>query len=128
MDGFLDTSIVVDIYRGYSPAVAWLQSVTHLRLAITPISWLEVMEGAENKTDQAKVKQLMGQFLMSALDAADMYWAMQQLETYYLSHGPDAFDCLIAAPSRRLNLPLYTRNLKHFTLLLEGTALILLRS
>jgi hypothetical protein len=31
-------------------------------------------------------------------------------------------DCLIAAPSHRLNVPLYTMNLKHFTPLLGALA------
>jgi len=35
-----------------------------------------------------------------------------------LSHGIGAFDCLIAAPSFRLQIPLYTLNLRHFASLL----------
>jgi predicted nucleic acid-binding protein len=51
-----------------------------------------------------------------------MMWAREKLLKHRLSHNIDAFDCLIAAPSYRLQFPLYTRNLKHFTPLLGKLA------
>jgi predicted nucleic acid-binding protein len=45
----------------------------------------------------------------------DIDWAIRQLTQLGLSHGVDAMDCLIASASYRLNIPLFTHNLKHFT-------------
>jgi predicted nucleic acid-binding protein len=59
---------------------------------------------------------------MMYLTEDDMQWAMKQLTTFYLSHNVGMMDCLIAAPSYRLNLPLYTRNLKHISPLLDTLA------
>ncbi|MEZ4670167.1 MAG: hypothetical protein R3E39_19855 [Anaerolineae bacterium] len=49
---------------------------------------------------------------------------MKQLFRLRLSHNVDSFDFLIAALAHRLQLPLYTRNLKHFGPLLGGLAVV----
>jgi predicted nucleic acid-binding protein len=42
MDGFLDTSVIIDIYRGYDPAAQWIRKNRDLKLGITAIAWMEV--------------------------------------------------------------------------------------
>ena len=59
---------------------------------------------------------------MVYLTQADLDWAMQTQMRYELSHGVGMMDCLIASVSHRLQLPLYTHNLKHFTPLLGALA------
>jgi predicted nucleic acid-binding protein len=49
-------------------------------------------------------------------------WAMDQQEKFALSHNVGMNDCLIASISYRLQLPLYTTNLKHFIPLLNNLA------
>lgn len=48
--GLLDTNILVDILRGYPPAISWLSGQS--ALAITPIIWLEILDGV---TDTASL-------------------------------------------------------------------------
>ena len=122
MDGFLDTAIIIDVYRGYAPSVTWLQTNQSLSLAITPIVWMEAVEGAQNRINQNKIVNLMAQFPIIYLTNIDLDWAMKQLVTYRLGYGIGILDCLIAAPAHRLQLPLFTRNLKHFTPLLGAPA------
>ena len=50
--------------------------------------------------------------------------ATMLLSSFGLSHGVDAFDCMIAATSQRLNMPVLTRNLKHFRPLIGGLAIL----
>ena len=57
------------------------------------------------------------------LTQADMDWAMQQLLTYRLSHGIAVMDCLIASVCYRLQVPLYTHNMRDMTNIL-GAALV----
>lgn len=83
---------------------------------------MEVMFGAKNKTKQAMAIKMLKQFEMVYLTQEDQVWAMQQLQKHHLSHNVGVPDCLIAAPSYRLQLPLYTRNLKHFIPLLGNLA------
>lgn len=118
--GLLDSSIVIDALRSYLPAVSWLSG--HADLGVTQTTVLEVLEGAQNKTEQLRVLRLIDQFAIAEVTSLDMTWAIDALKRYKLSHNIDAFDCLIAATAFRLQVPLYTRNLKHFAPLLGGLA------
>jgi len=90
--------------------------------AISPIVWLEAVEGVIDKKSQSAMKKLLDLFVVADYQQYDMLWAMQMLEKYKLSHNIGMMDCLIAAPAYRQNLPLLTRNLKHFTPLLNNLA------
>ena len=116
----LDSNIVVDLLRKHQPAEVWLK--TQFNLGVTRSVWLETLEGAENLAEQQRVMTLLNDFELIELTVSDLEWATRQLIKYRLSHNIDAFDCLIAAPAFRLQLPLYTRNLKHFTPLLGSLA------
>ena len=106
-----DTTVVVHLYRRYTPALTWYGSLSQ-PLGITPITWLEVMYGAGSKAKQAVCKALLSQFDLVYLTSVDQNWAMQQMEKYRLSHGVATGDCFIASVAYRLQLPLYTHNLK----------------
>jgi tRNA(fMet)-specific endonuclease VapC len=118
--GLVDTTILVDVLRGYNPAATWLPAQP--QLAITPTVWMEVLAGAPDKPHQRTARKLLAQFNLIYLTEGDQTWAMQQLLAYRLSHQVGILDCLIASVSRRLQLPLYTINLKHFTPLLGDLA------
>lgn len=81
------------------------------------------MYGSPNKREQTRTKALLDQLNMAYLTQADMDWAMQQLLTYRLSHGIAIMDCLIASVCHRLQVPLYTHNVRDMTILL-GSALV----
>jgi predicted nucleic acid-binding protein len=117
---FIDTAIVVDILRKYPPALAWANAQKDI--GVTHIVWLEVLEGVLNKFDQQNALRILKRFELVELTVADLSWATDALVRLGLSHNVDAFDCLIASVSYRLQLPLYTINLKHFTPLLGTLA------
>src|SRR5688572_20767998 len=118
--GFVDTTVVIHIYRKNAAARTWVDSQSS-RLSITPIAWMEVMDGVPNKMGQAMCKTILSEFDIVYLGVRDMEWAMQQLETYRLTHGVGMNDCLIASICHRLQVPLYTHNLKHMRVLLDPT-------
>jgi len=113
VSGLLDSSVLIDVLRGHTPAEEWLKKQD--QLGTTHIVWLELIEGAQNKRAQEQALKLLRHFEVVDLTTTDMAWAVKQLSVYGLSHGIGAFDCLIASVHPRLNVPLYTRNLKHFT-------------
>lgn len=119
--GMLDSSVLIDVLRGYAPAESWLAAQG--QLGTTRIVWLELIEGAPNKRAQQRAITLLRRFDLVDLTPDDMHWAVVQLTRYGLSHDVDAFDCLIASVHLRLNIPLYTRNLKHFTPLIGDLAI-----
>ena len=112
MTGLLDTAILVDILRAYPAATTWLSGQG--QLGVSPVVWLEIIEGAENAKDQAKAVDLLRHFERIEMSSVDFDWAIQQALKLRLSHNVDMMDCLIAASAQRLEVPLFTRNLKHF--------------
>jgi hypothetical protein len=118
----LDTNILVDLLRGHTPAKAWLVSQANPGISRAP--WLEIIEGARDLTKQRQALMLLDTFEMVEFTDADFAWTASNLLRFSLSHGVDSFDCLIAAPAERLGVPLYTRNLKHFTPLLGDLAVM----
>jgi predicted nucleic acid-binding protein len=120
VNGIVDTAVVVDLLRDYPPALAWLSSQD--RLGITPIVWLEIIEGATDGRAQRRAVELLHTFDRVDPLQQDFNWAIEQALRFKLSHNADMMDCLIASAAHRLDLPLYTPNLKHFLPLLGARA------
>jgi predicted nucleic acid-binding protein len=120
VNALVDTSVVVDLLRGYRPAQAWF--VIQSDLGVCRAVWLEVTEGIQNSRAQRDALNLLRRFELVEITTPDVVWATEKLLSLNLSHNIDTFDCLIAAVNERLQLPLYTRNLKHFTPLIGSLA------
>jgi len=116
IDAIVDTNILVDLLKQQPSALQWYAD-TQLYLAITPIVWFEVYEGVENKAVAFRTLRFLRQFQIEHSTVADNLWAMNQYEAYYLSHSLDWSDCLIASVAMRLNVPIFTGNLRHFRLM-----------
>jgi predicted nucleic acid-binding protein len=117
--GVVDSTVIIHVFRKNPAAQDWLNAQP-VRLLVTPITWLEVMQGAPGKAGQATCKAILSQFDTEYLTPADMDWAMQQMERYRLSHGVGMNDCLIASVVHRLQVPVYTHNLKDMRVLLDA--------
>ncbi len=118
--GLVDSNIIIEILRSHSPAEQWLETQSYI--GISRGVYFEVYEGVSNKRELQAANKLLNRLELIEYTTSDLQWATAQLATYWLSHGVDGYDCMIAAPSHRLQLPLYTRNLKHFTPLLGELA------
>lgn len=121
IDAVLDTTVIIHLFRRYQPAVQWLIN-SQLSFGITSITWLEVMEGASNKASQVQCKTLLSQFDLLHLTDVDQNWAMQQLEQLQFTNHVGKEDCLIASVAYRLQLSLYTHNLKDMSPLVGNLA------
>lgn len=117
----LETTIIIDFVRNYPPAVVWLKMQTDA-FGITPLIWIEAISGGNNKVERLRVAKLLKQYEMLYLSHADMDWAMERQMQLQLTYGFGNIDCLIASTSARLQLPMYTRNLKHFKPILGNLA------
>lgn len=120
VNGLLDTTVLVDLLRAYPPAGDWLSK--QVSLGVSPVVWLEIIEGAEDKRAQVRAIGLLQRFERVEVLTEDFDWAIQQALRFKLSHSINMTDCLIASTVRRLNVPIFTSNLKHFEPLLGELA------
>jgi predicted nucleic acid-binding protein len=118
----VESTVLVDLLRDHAPAVQWFQRQIDTTFGTTPIIWMEIVGGGQNKAERMRAARLMKQFEMIFPTPADFEWAMRAQMNYELSHGTGMMDCLIASASNRLRVPLFTHNLKHFSPLIEELA------
>lgn len=114
IDAILDTSILIDLLRAFPPATSWFAGLGRQRLAITPVVWMETVQGATDQIKRAQAIRFLRQFRIEHPTEDDNRWAMRQTASFHLSHGVQLQDAMIASVAARLAVPLYTANLKHF--------------
>lgn len=112
----LDTDVVIDIFRGFPPAVTWVTNYSGT-IEIPGLVAMELLQGCPNKANQLQVEAALKQFAFRWPTAMDCQLAYQLLVQYRLSHGIGLIDCLIAATAIGLGQPLATFNLKHYSLI-----------
>lgn len=116
----LDTTVVIHLFRRYQPAVQWF--AMNSGSSITSITGMEMMIGATNKHTQRDTQVLLNKFEVNYLIETDQRWAQQQIEQLRFSHNIRLADALIASVAYRLQVPLYTHNLKHMKPMLGALA------
>ncbi|MCL4252952.1 MAG: PIN domain-containing protein [Anaerolineae bacterium] len=123
MIGIVDSTIIVRLFRKDTVVQQWLQSLKG-RIGVTPITWLEVMRGSHSKSAQQTALSLLAPFDVVYLTMSDQMWAMEQMQTYRLSRGIEMNDCLIASVCARLQIPIYTHNVKDMLKILPSHLVI----
>ena len=92
---FLDTDIMVDVFRGYQPAIDWLGSLEDEEIGIPGYVGMELYFGCHGKKETNRVKVFLEKY--------DIYWptnqdsnrALSRFPENRLKHGTSAFDMLI---------------------------------
>lgn len=110
----LDTSILVDILRGYKPTRDWVDSISPADRFVSVITAAELLAGCRNQTEQRAVERELALYAMLWLDEGASQSALEWYRRFHLSHGIGFLDCLIAATAVERGLRLATLNLKHF--------------
>ncbi|MEP7291450.1 MAG: hypothetical protein ABI835_06680, partial [Chloroflexota bacterium] len=93
----------------------WYEGLKNQRLAIVPLVWMEVLQGARDKTDQSRIIRFLNRFQIEHPTSEDNLWVMRELAHLRLSYGIHYQDLMVASVAARLAVPLYTFNLKHFS-------------
>jgi hypothetical protein len=75
---------------------------------------MEVVAGAQNNMERARIIRFLRQFPIEHSTAADNNWAMRQFSRFHLSHRIEMNDIIIASVAVRLAVPLYTLNMRDF--------------
>ncbi|SRR5260221_14669891 len=120
---FVDTSVLIHLYRKHQAALAWFNAQNE-QLSLSSIAWLEFMDGAPSKKGQSLCLSILSKFEVIRLSETDQDWAMQQLQRHRLARGVHPDDCLIASACSRLQVPIYTQNIKDMKKLLPDALVV----
>ena len=110
----VDTSVLVDLSRGDTRSQAWSLAQKDNLLGLHVVVSMELAEGARDKDELERVNRMLSRYDLVYLTPPDCVWAVEQHRVFHLSHGVGLLDALIASSAVRLNIPIYTHNLRHF--------------
>ena len=82
----VDTDIMIDIQRGYAPALAWFASVPTLP-SIPGFVVMELIQDAQNKQQVRKVLQLVAPLTMVWPTETDCARALSDFTAYHLEYS-----------------------------------------
>jgi predicted nucleic acid-binding protein len=109
----LDTDIMVDYLRGHPPARIWFASYAQ-PIALPGLVAMELLQGCRNLVEQRRLERELQRFTLYWPTAADCQRAFHDFSAFYLSHGIQLLDTLIADTAVGVNEPLATFNIKHY--------------
>lgn len=109
----LDTSVIIDILRQRSEAVALLKSFRS-RPSASVISIMELFGGARSRQEERRILSVIEDSRVFPVSAEIAQRAGVFLKHYRKSHSIGDPDALIAATAEHHGLELATLNVKHF--------------
>lgn len=110
----LDTDVMIDVLRGFDPALSWLRSLGAKPVGLPGIVAMELLQGCRDGREQQRVQNVMRPYTLYWPTLADCTRAYASFAKYRLSHSIGLLDSLIAETSAGLNVPLATFNDKHY--------------
>ncbi len=116
-----DTDILIWVQRGNERAARLIEKEENRYLSVQ--SFMELLQGAKNKTQHQYVKGFIKEFGFTVLPFTENigHRALIYVEEYALSANMRAGDAIIAATAVENNLMLATSNSKHFRVVNELT-------
>lgn len=114
-----DTDILIWVQRGNEKAANLIEKDEDRHLSIH--SYMELLQGAKNKTQHKYVKDFISEFEFSILPLTENigHRALIYVEEYALSSNMRAGDAIIAATAVENNKLLVSSNIKHFKVVKE---------
>lgn len=121
MDYLLDSDIIIDFLKKKQPGYSLLKNLSYEKIAISIISWIEILYGIKKSSDPKRRFAEFEDFLTTLeisiipLDkkVAEAF-AEVKIATENQKQPLADFDLFIAATALSYNLTLLTRNIKHF--------------
>lgn len=111
----VDTDVLIWHLRGYPKATQRLDQLP--KLTLSAITYLELLQGMRNRTEQRALQQSLAlrQAERLPLTPAITERVIVLMEKLALSHGLQLGDALIAATALEHQLTVLTANTKHFS-------------
>jgi len=114
-----DTDILIWVQQGNEKAAKLIEKDDDKYLSIQ--SYMELLQGAKNKTQHKYVKDFISEFEFAILPLTENigHRALIYVEEYTLASNMRAADAIIAATAIENNLVLVSSNVKHFKVVKE---------
>ncbi len=113
----LDTDVMVDVLRGYEPALAWLTAVSDAEIGIPGLVAMELIQGCQNAREQKRIEKALSLYPLFWADPQDCDQALKNFAAYHLSHNIGLLNALIAETVTSADAELATFNVKHYSVL-----------
>jgi tRNA(fMet)-specific endonuclease VapC len=117
-----DTNIIIELYKGNAEIINSLKEVGQKNIAISVITAGELIFGARNKKELARIKKDIANLRLIHIDEKVGEELIRLMSTYTLSHGLGIADGFMASSALIYHIPLYTLNKKDFRYI-EGLSL-----
>ena len=109
----LDTDILIDIQRGYEPALVWFTSLSEIP-SIPGFVVMELIQDSQKMQQVRKVLQFVAPLPIVWPTETDCTRALSDFTAYHLSNKVGPIDALIAACAVGRSATLCTFNVKHY--------------
>ena len=114
----VDTDILVDASRGVATAIRFLEAQeSQAAVSISAVTQMELLIGCRDRAELRATERFLNRFAIVPLTEAASQLAVKLVADYHLSHSMKIPDALIAATALNSDLPLATKNQKHFRFL-----------
>jgi hypothetical protein len=112
----LDSDVLIDLLREYSPAVEWFDALREDEELMVPgYVVMELIQGCRNKAEQERVWSELATYGVVWPSPANCDEALEVFAAYRLSHDAGLLDVLIGQTAVALGVPLHTFNQKHYS-------------
>lgn len=112
----LDSDVLIDLLRKYTPAAAWFNALNEdEELVVSGYVVMELIQGCRNKAEQERVRRELGVYGVILLSPTDCDKALEVFAAYRMSHNAGLLDVLIGQTAVFLGEPLHTFNQRHYS-------------
>lgn len=109
----LDTDVLIDVQRGYAPAIEWFSNLEELP-SVPGFVVMELIQDSQNASQVRQALKLVEPLPVAWPTETDCERALSDFTDYHLSHNLGLLDSLIAACAVGLSATLCTFNVKHY--------------
>lgn len=111
----LDTDVMVDLLRGFPPAVAWVESLRHERFLLPGYVVRELIQGCSNRRETHRVLKFISAYRIAWPSMGDYSRTLADFALARVQRKIGILDVLIGECTVGSGLPIHTLNVRHFT-------------
>jgi predicted nucleic acid-binding protein len=115
----VDSDVVIDILRGYAPALDWLDSKEGLEIGLPGFVIMELLQGCRNLAEQRELERETKRYRIVWPTPEACGKALATFAHHRLSLGLTMLDALIGHTAVGEGQPLCTFNQKHYRAIRE---------